>query len=189
MIRAQHLEDLARAVELAKLGARPPVIRDLCRSVPSTESIRIYTEVVGVKPPQGQLPSRHESLMETQRLRWHGSVIAAAFGGVRDTMERYQDAYVAAYRHYQEVLAGEELLYSFDRAWMLLRQLSIKNISTVTCGRCDANYIHNNQDLLNHERNCPVCVAVRRNGQVCQVQAMGQSANLSRSRVRLAAAA
>jgi len=189
MIRAQRLEDLARAVELAKLGARPPVIRDLCRSVPSTESIRIYTEVVGTKPPQGQLPSRHESLIETQKLRWQGSVIAVAYGGVKDTLERYQDAYVSAYRYYREILNGEDLLYSFDRAWMLLRQLSIRNISVVTCDRCDAQYIHNNQDIINHERNCPVCVAVRRNGQLCHIENVRQCANGERKRLRLPAAA
>ncbi len=177
MRRITQVEDFNRAVKLAKLGARPPIIRDLCKTIGIQESLRIYTEAVGSSPPPGPLPSRHETLFETQRLRWQGSVLAVAFRRLEPAVPRFADGYVAAYEHAQAVFQEEEFLYTFDRAWLLIRRTAMGHIKLLTCSVCGSEYVHNAAELVNHTRNCPVCVVLRRAHRPVQVAKRVPAAN------------
>ena len=69
-------QTLMRVEELCRLGARPPVIRELTRLEADALIARIYRETTGRSPPRGQLPTDHRQYVASPAHRLQASVIA-----------------------------------------------------------------------------------------------------------------
>ena len=128
---------LDTAVQLIRLGARPPVV-DALTSIGQEKAVRLYREILGKAPPKGQLPSLGRWYIRSVNsghsayfLHVYEDIVAKSGCSVVDGL-------ISAYRIYLSYPwnDGSEGL-SFDRAWWLVRLFQIDGLVKVRCVTCN----------------------------------------------------
>lgn len=148
------VDTLRRINRLCEIGARPPVIKALLPAAHDTLIRTQWDAFQDAAPPKGRLPMLVEWFLSNYNVKLQSSYIASVWRRASDNKVHYVDAYLAAYDQY--IATFPEPLLTFDRAWYLIRTLSTRMMTTVTCPDCDSEYIHNPNELTNH-KTCPCC--------------------------------
>ncbi len=163
--------DLLLAERLIQLGARPPIVSQLCH-LTRKQSIAFFKTVQGQSPKQGMLPHDHQWAIRSALNNIHASLFLGMIEGIRDrlpTPNLSATLLVAAYEIYINVasrmLADRQFIqphssqhYPLDinRAWYLITLLSTGDLVFILCGRCHARYlgmIHPDTAFS----QCPIC--------------------------------
>jgi flagellar transcriptional activator FlhC len=149
------------AVEMLALGARAPVVNALL-DLPKTEVAKLSMVVADRAPPRGMLPSDPKWYSSTIRPR--RAVQSAFFANVWFLVRSQRKcdspashmlaAYKIFIRHFEGV--GEEIILSFDRAWVLTRLLLGRSLVMVPCQSCNSHFVLQHDDLA-HGYLCPFC--------------------------------
>jgi flagellar transcriptional activator FlhC len=134
--------------------------------------LRLYKEVQGKSPPKGMLPFSTDWF-----LTWQPSIHASLFlGGYHHLSQRCHqpaiEALLGAYRLYlQEIQVLElECKLSFTRAWILVRYLTSRMLTTTACTQCGCPFVTDPADL-NQDFVCGLCHVPSRAGKTRPVEA------------------
>lgn len=163
--------DLLLAERLIQLGARPPIVSQLCH-LTRKQSIEFFKAVQGQPPKQGMLPHDHQWAIRSAFNNIHASLFLSMIEDIRHRLSTPNlDAtlLVAAYEIYRSVasriLADRQIIQSrssqyypldINRAWYLITLLSAGDLVFILCGRCHARYlamIHPDTAF----NQCPIC--------------------------------
>ncbi len=163
--------DLLLAEKLIQLGARPPIVSQLCH-LTRKQSIAFFKAVQGQSPKQGMLPHDHQWAIRSAFNNIHASLFLSMIEDIRHrlcTPNLNAALLVAAYEIYSNVtsriLADRQCIqphssqhYPLDinRAWYLISLLSAGDLVFILCGRCRARYlgmIHPDTAFS----QCPIC--------------------------------
>lgn len=191
--------DLLLAERLIQLGARPPIVSQLCH-LTRKQSIEFFKAVQGQSPKQGMLPHDHQWAIRTAFNNIHASLFLGMIEDIRDrlsTQHLSATLLVAAYEIYINVasrmLADRQFIqplstqyYPLDinRAWYLITLLSAGDLIFILCGRCHARYlgmIHPDTAF----NQCPICeVWTDRSGRRRWVSVKSKSQSLNKPSTR-----
>lgn len=163
--------DLLLAKKLIQLGARPPIVSQLCH-LTRKQSIEFFKTVQGQSPKQGMLPHDHQWAIRSAFNNIHASLFLSMIEDIRhrlSTPNLSATLLVAAYEIYSNVaskiLADRQFIqprssehYPLDinRAWYLITMRSTGDLVFILCGRCHARYlgmIHPDAAFS----QCPIC--------------------------------
>jgi len=163
--------DLLLAEKLIQLGARPPIVSQLCH-LTRKQIIAFFKTVQGQAPKQGMLPHDHQWAIRSAFNNIHASLFLSMIEDIRHRLSTPNlDAtlLVAAYEIYSDVasriLADRHSIQSrssqhypldINRAWYLISLLSAGDLVFMICGRCRARYlgmIHPDAAFS----QCPIC--------------------------------
>ncbi|OAI09321.1 FlhC family transcriptional regulator [Methylomonas methanica] len=163
--------DLLLAERLIQLGARPPIVNQLCQ-LTRNQSIGFFKTVQGQSPKQGMLPHDHQWPIRSAHNNIHASLFLSMIEDIRhrlSTPNLNAALLVASYEIYsnaasrilatrQRIQPRSSLDYPLDinRAWYLISLLSAGDLVFILCGRCHASYmgmIHPDASFS----QCPIC--------------------------------
>lgn len=163
--------DLLLAERLIQLGARPPIVSQLCH-LTRKQSIEFFKAIQGQAPKQGMLPHDHQWAISSAFNNIHASLFLSMIEDIRrrlSTPNLSATLLVAAYEIYSNVasriLADRQFIqprsnqqYPLDinRAWYFISLLSSGVLMFIHCGRCRARYlamIHPDGTF----NQCPIC--------------------------------
>lgn len=144
-----EIRQLTDSLQLAELGARPPVISALT-GINRAKAIQLFREVHGAVP-KGSLHVTADWIFKSRRQ----NLVCTRF------LIRYQghlergDGHIAAFiRAYQEIEAKAQL--SIDHAWVVIQEHDLKEVKLVNCRVCHTQYLLHSLDLqIDHK--CPHC--------------------------------
>jgi len=150
-------EDIQRAVEMIRLGARMQMLESETK-LSRERLLKLYKEVRGVSPPKGMLPFSTDWFM-TWQPNVHSSLFMSLFrfmkkeAGLGDL-----DAILKAYRLYLDHIEAEDLeeVLSLTRAWTLVRFFDADLLQEATCTCCGGHYVAHAYDPT-HEYVCGLC--------------------------------
>jgi flagellar transcriptional activator FlhC len=135
-------EDVRRAVEMVRLGARMQMLEAETR-LSREKLLRIYKEVRGVSPPKGMLPFSTDWFMT-----WQPNVHSSLFMGFYRYFEQGLglgglEAIVKAYNLYldQVEAGGIEPILSLTRAWTLVRFFDADLLHLIECHTCGGRFV------------------------------------------------
>lgn len=141
-------------VHLCKLGARPPVIRDIVPAIIKRPLIySTWQTIHGHCSPRGLIPSDILTCLSTAVQRLHTTVVLLQIEQQGD-MAVYKRA-ISAYEIYAAMMAHEKL-FDFNRVWMISRAASVGKIGLHCCRQCGTRYAYNKEDVRDVS-NCPAC--------------------------------
>lgn len=158
MTRTEILvQELTRAQNLIKLGARPPIVSSLVRDIRKSDISAMYLEVHGVTPPKGQLPSQTRYYFSSYTTKLHSSILSSLYQILRQQQSNHADAMIYAYTFYiNTFIFDDHPRIEFDRFWALLREIQTNKIAQVRCTSCNSRFIEDSSALIN-ENSCPAC--------------------------------
>jgi flagellar transcriptional activator FlhC len=153
---------IAVAEQMIKRGARIPVVAAMT-PLKKDKITQLYKEIVQDDPMTGPLPSEH---IWYTRTTYPMRVVQSSllYNFYQDVKARNPDALeaevlVAAYDlyidHCKNAIGAEPLL-TFVRAWHLMQQIRIKNLTTARCTCCEGNYIVASGKLYSKYK-CQLC--------------------------------
>jgi len=191
--------DLLLAERLIQLGARPPIVSQLCH-LTRKQSIELSKAVQGQPPKQGMLPHDHQWAIRSAFNNIHASLFLSIIEDIRhrlSTPNLSATLLVTAYEIYSNVaskiLADRQFIqprssqhYPLDinRAWYLISLLSAGDLVFILCGRCRARYL----GMIHPEAafsQCPICeVWTDRSGRRRWVSAKSKMLTLNKQRAR-----
>jgi len=191
--------DLVLAERLIQLGARPPIVSQLCH-LTRKQSIAFFKAIQGQSPKQGMLPHDHQWAIRSAFNNIHASLFLSMIEDIRhrlSTPNLSATLLVAAYEIYINVasrmLADRQCIqprstqyYPLDinRAWYLITLLSSGDLVFILCGRCHARYlgmIHPDTAF----NQCPICeVWTDRSGRRRWVSAKSKGHSLNKPSTR-----
>lgn len=138
----QENEQVSRAIELIKLGARMAVLEEET-SLPHERLVRLYREVTGQSPSKGQLPYSTDWF-----LSWQPNVHASLFQNIYRNLDKSAalepiDLLITAWKLYREEMAHmhAEPLLSITRAWRLARFVDSGMLCLTRCTHCGGHFI------------------------------------------------
>ena len=150
-------EDVHRAVEMVRLGARMQMLEAETR-LSRERLLKIYKEVRGVSPPKGMLPFSTDWFMA-----WQPNVHGSLFMGFHRYFSERRgllplNAVLKAYNMYLDHLdeVGLEPVLSLTRAWTLVRFFDADMFQYASCGRCQGQFIAHAHDPV-HDYVCGLC--------------------------------
>ena len=162
---------LVLAEQLIQLGARPPIVSQLCW-LSRKQSIDLYKSVKGCPPKQGMLPHDIQWVIRSTTNNIHASLFLGILDDTRRRLSFQRSssakALVDAYSIYQNVTlkilanqqgtfsAAQQFTLDINRAWSLISMLSAGNLMFIVCSHCCARYlglIHPSAAFC----QCPVC--------------------------------
>jgi flagellar transcriptional activator FlhC len=159
-----QMHSFENAVGLLKLGLRVPMVCEMTQL--SGWFIRkLALETCGEPPPKGQVPNS-----ELWYLRGRNNLHASLFASFYFALKKRSDPQIEAstlliksFQHYREVMdaAGLPEVMTPDRAWWLIKSLTIPILKRVPCVECEGYYLVHVGDLVPLHR-CARCVAMRR---------------------------
>ncbi|NJA08231.1 hypothetical protein HC024_21255 [Methylococcaceae bacterium WWC4] len=184
------------AERLIQLGARPPIVSQLCR-LTRKQSIAFFKEVQGQSPKQGMLPHDHQWVIRSAFNNIHASLFLSMLEDIRhrlSTPNLNAAILIKAFEIYinvaSKILADRQCIqrrssqhYPLDinRAWYLISLLSSGDLMFIHCGRCHARYlamIHPDAAF----RQCPICeVWTDRSGRRRWIAAKSTKCSLNKS--------
>jgi flagellar transcriptional activator FlhC len=160
----QEAQDIQRAVELIRLGARMQMLEEET-ALSRERLLKLYKEVKGVSPPKGMLPFSTDWFMSWQA-NIHASLFMALYRFVR-TQARQEglDAIVQAYRLYNDHIEAFEMeqVLSLTRAWTLIRFFDAKLLQSAKCTCCGGEFVVHAFDPTGHYV-CGLCHVPSRAG-------------------------
>lgn len=149
------------AAEMIKRGARVPVVEAML-PIKHQLADSLYRELTGEASKTGPLPSNHLWYISTlypMRIV-QSSLFIGYFKAVKLRSSNSMEAEIlnAAYDLYLDhcVAIGAEPLITFCRAWHLLRELRIKNLTMAKCTCCSGEFVFDNA-RLRAQYQCPLC--------------------------------
>lgn len=144
-----EIRQLTDSLQLAELGARPPVISALT-GIHRAKAIQIFREVHGFVP-KGSLHVTADWIFKSRR---QNLVCTHYLIRYQEHLESGNDHITAFIRAYSELEAKPQL--SIDHAWVVIQEHDLKDIKLVNCRVCHAQYLLHNLDLqVDHK--CPLC--------------------------------
>jgi flagellar transcriptional activator FlhC len=152
------------AVNLLKLGLRVPMVCEMTRL--SGWFIRkLALETCGEPPPKGQVPNS-ELWYLRGRNNLHASLFAAFYIALKKRSDQNVEAstlLIKSFKQYREVieLAGLPEVMTPDRAWWLIKSLTIPILTRAQCRQCEGYYLVHVGDLVPTHR-CMRCAALNK---------------------------
>jgi len=161
---------LVLAEQLIQLGARPPIVSQLCR-LSRQQSINLYKSVTGSPPKQGMLPHDHQWVIQSTFRNIHASLFLGILDDIRRRLSIQHSsaqALIDAYSIYKNIAskilakpkgispAAQQFTLDINRAWSLISMLSAGDLIFNVCSHCSARYL----GLIHPDAafcQCPVC--------------------------------
>ncbi|QBC27820.1 hypothetical protein U737_13410 [Methylomonas sp. LW13] len=191
--------DLLLAEKLIQLGARPPIVSQLCH-LTRKQSIAFFKAVKGQSPKQGMLPHDYQWVIRSAFNNIHASLFLSIIEDIRhrlSTPNLNATLLVAAYEIYSNVasrilpnrqciqpLSSQYYPLDINRAWYLIGLLSAGDLVFIFCGRCHARYL----GMIHPEvafSQCPICdVWTDRSGRRRWVSAKSKMLTLNKPNAR-----
>jgi len=150
-------EDIQRAVEMIRLGARMQMLESETQ-LSRERLLKLYKEVRGVSPPKGMLPFSTDWFI-TWQPNVHSSLFMSFYRFMKDTAGLPDlNAIVKAFRLYLDHIDTEDMeeVLSLTRAWTLVRFFDADLLQQATCTCCGGNYVAHAYDPT-HEYVCGLC--------------------------------
>jgi len=138
----QEAQDIHKAVELIRLGARMQML-EAETALSRERLLKLYKEVKGVSPPKGMLPFSTDWFMSWQP-NIHSSLFMALYRFVQaHAGQQGLDAIVQAYRLYNDHIQSFEMeqVLSLTRAWTLIRFFDAKLLQSARCTCCGGEFV------------------------------------------------
>ena len=164
-----QMHSLENAISLLKLGLRVPLVCEMTRL--SDWFIRkIALEACGEAPPKGQLPNS-----ELWYLRGRNNLHASLFASFYVSLKKAWIAagvpidasklLIQAFQQYRSVIesAGLPEVLTPDRAWWLIKSLTIPQLKRAKCEYCEGHYLVHIGDLVAKHR-CNRCSSLKKAG-------------------------
>jgi flagellar transcriptional activator FlhC len=154
-----HMHSIDHAVNLLKLGLRVPMVCEMTRL--SGWFIRkLAIEACAEKPPKGQVPNS-ELWYLRGRNNLHASLFASFYLTLKQGAGIRAEAsvlLVKAFQQYRTVMeeAGLPEVLTPDRAWWLIKSLTIPQLKRERCLDCQGHYLVHVGDLVKNHR-CARC--------------------------------
>lgn len=144
-----EIRQLTDSLQLAELGARPPVISALT-GINRAKAIQIFREVHGAVP-KGSLHVTADWIFKSKRQ----NLICTQFFLSYQTHFENGVGHIAAFiQAYKQLPAKDQL--SIDHAWVVIQEHDLQEIKLVNCRVCHAAYLIHTLDLqIDHK--CPHC--------------------------------
>lgn len=163
--------DLLLAERLIQLGARPPIVSQLCH-LTRKQSIEFFKAVQGHSPKQGMLPHDHQWAIRSAFNNIHASLFLSMIEDIRQRLSTpilNAAILIKSYEIYinvaSRIVSDAKFIQSrsnqhypldINRAWYLISLLSSGDLIFIHCERCHARYlamIHPDAAF----RQCPIC--------------------------------
>jgi len=167
----QEAQDIQKAVELIRLGARMQML-EAETAISRERLLKLYKEVKGVSPPKGMLPFSTDWFMSWQP-NIHASLFMALYRFVKVHAKLDGlDAIVHAYRLYNEHVESFEMeqVLSLTRAWTLIRFFDAKLLQSAKCTCCGGEFVTHAFDPT-RDYVCGLCHVPSRAGKTRRIQA------------------
>ena len=164
------LTDVSRAQKLILLGARTPLVVSLC-DIGKKTAIRLYKTINQQSPKQGMLPYDPIWIIRCSGNNVHASIFLGIyhdFSGLKSLDDEPAHLFITAYELYCKVAANnprpsrleagvtQQILLDINRAWNLIQQFNLGDISFVLCTKCQARFLR--VDIPLHAfQQCPIC--------------------------------
>lgn len=177
----EYTKQILSAEELCRLGARPPVVRDLTKVDNNALLQRIFHEQTGHRAPKGMLPSEHRKFVQTLSHKLQSSCLVKLHRRLIASGANPARALISAYQQYVE-LFGEQAAFSVNHAWSLMRSLKIGRLHLHKCTSkdCGSEFIEDADSLI-ERHSCPVCWEIRRSRAHDEEQAPKKPAKVAQS--------
>lgn len=176
-------EDILRAVEMVKLGARMQMLESETK-LSRERLLKIYKEVRGVSPPKGMLPFSTDWFMAWQP-NVHASLFMAFYGFFRNyTGLTSLDGILKAYHLYLDQIEtdGIEPALSLTRAWTLVRFFDADLLHLASCNSCGGRFVAHAYDPT-HAFVCGLCNMPSRAGKTTKARkSVAKTRTTARSR-------
>jgi flagellar transcriptional activator FlhC len=138
----QEAEDIQRAVEMVRLGARMQMLEAETK-LSRERLLKIYKEVRGVSPPKGMLPFSTDWFMT-----WQPNVHSSLFMGFHRFFSDVAgvqglDAILKSYHLYLDHIESDQVepVLSLTRAWTLVRFFDADLLQMTACNTCGGHYV------------------------------------------------
>ncbi|WP_027156659.1 FlhC family transcriptional regulator [Methylobacter luteus] len=149
------------ATGIIKKEGRPTIVRAVCR-ISKASAVQLYKEIHGKGPSSGLLPYDPEWVMKSPENCLHASV----YCNIHETLVRAEtdawrgEIFLEAYERYEETFAfrRQPVLLNINRAWFIERQISLSDVSRMSCGRCNYTYA-TIKEYPEGYKFCPICDA------------------------------
>jgi hypothetical protein len=128
-------EQLAIAVALADLGARPRVITHLA-GVADKDAKLIYTERNGKAASPGALPYSADAILKNDSQRLHAAILVGKYAQLRKLALRHVDAFIKSYAWY-DAQFGRDVI-SIDQFDHLVKLTELKRAHLLRCEACES---------------------------------------------------
>ncbi|NOV30765.1 MULTISPECIES: FlhC family transcriptional regulator [Methylomonas] len=161
---------LVLAEQLIQLGARPPIVSQLCR-LSRQQSIDLYKSVKGYPPKQGMLPHDHQWVIQSTNRNIHASLFLGILDDIRRRLSIQHSsaqALVDAYSIYKNIAskiltepkgispAAQQFTLDINRAWSLMSMLLAGDLIFTVCAYCSARHL----SMIHPDATfsqCPIC--------------------------------
>ncbi|HEU4621404.1 MAG TPA: flagellar transcriptional regulator FlhC [Burkholderiaceae bacterium] len=157
-------QQIARAVELIKLGARLQVLESET-DLSYERLLRLYKEVAGKSPSKGMLPFSTDWFMQ-----WQPNIHSSLFLNMYEYLSKVSDldevdVIIKAYRLYLEEMTGTGLepVLSITRAWRLVKFVDNGMLTLTRCTKCKGHFVNHTFELT-HDYVCGLCEPPARAG-------------------------
>ena len=148
---------IERAVTLIQLGARLQVLESET-DLSYERLLRLYKEVSGKSPSQGQLPFSTDWFMT-----WQPNIHASLFMNIHEYLNKTSalddiDTVIKAYQLYQEQIHSMRLepLLSVTRAWRLVKFVDNGMLTLTACSQCKGHFVTHPHEVARHHV-CGLC--------------------------------
>ncbi len=161
---------LVLAEQLIQLGARPPIVSQLCR-LSRQQSIALYKSVKGCPPKQGMLPHDHQWVIHSTFRNIHASLFLGILDDIRRRLSIQHSsaqALIDAYRIYKNIASkilaqakgispvAQHFTLDINRAWSLISMLLAGDLIFTVCTCCRTRYL----SMIHLDATfsqCPIC--------------------------------
>ena len=138
----QEAQDIQKAVELIRLGARMQML-EAETALSRERLLKLYKEVMGKSPSKGPLPFSTEWFTG-----WQGNVHASLFLNIHEYLNKTAvlddlDLLIKAYKLYLEQVDsfGLEPVLGITRAWSATRFVDNGVLTLTACSRCKGKFL------------------------------------------------
>jgi hypothetical protein len=167
---SEFCHDLLIAEKLARLGARPPVLRSLCQ-IGRKVAIRLYKDAHQGASRQGQLPYDPYWIVRSAINDIHASIFFGILHDISRLLNRQgldPKIFLTAYELYCQVVKKsaetshlsesgfKSKKLEINRAWHLIQQFNTHEIKLVVCEKCQSRYLALNT-VPKAFQLCPIC--------------------------------
>jgi flagellar transcriptional activator FlhC len=135
-------QELNRAVQLIKLGARMAVL-EAETSLSHERLVRLHREVTGQSPSKGQLPYSTDWFMA-----WQPNIHSSLFMNIHERLDKSIalapiDLLIKAWELYREELRtlDVEPMLSITRAWRLVKFVESDMLCLTPCSQCGGHFV------------------------------------------------
>lgn len=157
-ISLSTMEKFRIAAETIRLGARPPIVRDLVKTLTTDQVSSLYREITGMAPKKGKLPETTSYFVQSNLYRTHSTLLYNIYKQQLANDVAFPYTYINSFKLYLHVVGDDRARLSFDRAWFLIRYMGHDpSLMEMTCPNCGIAFVAHITDPQNNpESICPV---------------------------------